>query len=384
MRVRPVLETGLVVWMAGAALYMANKWADPQQLWRDTDLLADVLLVAVHVPLLLRRRFPVGALAATSAAVTVYLAFGYYHSVTTFAIALAVYSLAAYRPRRISLSGAAAGAAIQIWGSRLAEPGFRVSGAAIATMLILIAWAFGDGMRQLAERGERLAQLSRQLRDQQEERAQVAVAREQRRIAREVHDVVAHHMSVISVQAGLGEYVLDSDPGTARAALRVISDTAHEALAEMRRLLSVLRLQAQDAGTDDAPYDATPGLARIEDLLERVRGAGARVDLVSTGPAVVLAPGVDLCVYRVIQESLTNVLRHAEPPVATVSLGWTEAQLTVRVTDEGAAVAPSDSPGYGLVGLRERARIYGGTLTAGPRPEGGFTVALTVPTREPL
>jgi signal transduction histidine kinase len=256
----------------------------------------------------------------------------------------------------------------------------RGFGFAIVTFLILVAWAFGDGMFRLAERGQQLAMLTERLRRDQQERAHQAVSQEQSRIARELHDVVAHHMSVISVQAGLGRYVLKSDPGTAHAALDVIEATAHEALSEMRRMLAVLRVSAEEV-----PLDSAPGLARLDDLIERVRVAGATVELSVRGTATVLPSGLDLCVYRVIQESLTNVLKHADPPVATVAVRWEPHEVAVTIADQGRSQqgeVDSEAVQHGLIGMRERARIYGGQLQAGHKPMGGFEVSLTLPIEE--
>jgi signal transduction histidine kinase len=184
-------------------------------------------------------------------------------------------------------------------------------------------------------------------------------------------------MSVISVQAGLARYVMGSDPDTASGALDTVLGTTAEALDEMRRMLALLR-------TDDGePYHPAPGLDRLDDLVERVRGAGVPVDLVVTGDRRPLAPGVDLCAYRVVQECLTNVLKHAGPASATVTLKYEPDRLVARVEDDGcrpAAAQPEQAGGHGLIGMRERARLYGGTLAAGRRAEGGYAVVLTLPT----
>jgi signal transduction histidine kinase len=249
--------------------------------------------------------------------------------------------------------------------------------AALAAISLLV-FAYFAAAVLVAARGRRRAELSLRRMHEQDERAGGAVAREQQRIAQELHDVVAHHMSVISVQASLGGYVIRSDPDTARTALEVIGKTARESLSEMRRLIALLRMSTT------APYTAAPSLGELADLIERVRSAGATIQLTSAGQARPLPPGLGLCAYRVIQESLTNVLKHADPPIATVALDWHPQKLIVTITDQGQNQAgPSGGTGYGLIGMRERARIYGGALTAGPGPEGGFEVSLTLPTEEP-
>ncbi|MBB5872706.1 signal transduction histidine kinase [Allocatelliglobosispora scoriae] len=391
MRWRRVVDVGLVAWMLLAAILQVAFHFYVGEHWIDIDTLGYVLIVAFNLPLLVRRRAPAVTLLMVCVISTIYLALGYYHSVVTFQLALGIFSVAMYKRRRTSiwLSMIAFGVLAFAQHRLPLEP--RLFGYAVVGLIAVIAWAYGDSTGRLADRGRQLSRLSEQLRREQQERAHRAVSQEQRRIARELHDVVAHHMSVISVQAGLGRYVLKTDPDTARAALEVIAGTAHEALSEMRRMLAVLRVAAEEPQSD-TPYDSAPGLSRLPELLERVRSAGATVDIEVHGTEVPLPSGLGLCVYRVIQESLTNVLKHADPPVATVALRWQPHELAVTVTDRGAPLAEvaADAVGgdnggvvrHGLIGMRERTRIYGGTLHAGERPGGGFQVALTLPLEE--
>ncbi|GAB3944544.1 hypothetical protein GCM10027614_34910 [Micromonospora vulcania] len=225
------------------------------------------------------------------------------------------------------------------------------------------------------------ARVAQQLEYEQEQRARRAVVEERVRIARELHDVVAHHMSVISVQAGLARYVLATDPQTARTALGTVLETSGEALDELRRLLSLLRLNVDGAGEESGSYAPAPGLDQLDELVQRVRAAGVRVEVTTTGTPRSLPPGADLCAYRVIQESLTNVLKHAPLAAATVALHYARDLLTARIRDDGTPGAPRSgtAEGHGLVGMRERAHLYGGTLTAGPQSTGGFEVVLTLP-----
>jgi signal transduction histidine kinase len=254
---------------------------------------------------------------------------------------------------------------------------------AFVTVMVAVAWVTGDRARRLAERGERLAVLTEQLRLEQGEKAQRAVMAERMKIARELHDVIAHHVSVISVQTGLAGYVFTSDPRTARAALETIAGSAHEAMAEMRRMLVVLREGTERAQEGAGDHNAAPGLGRLDQLARRVEAAGVSVDVRTTGAPFALPPGVDLCVYRVIQEALTNVMKHAPAASASVSVHFDEAAVRVRVADDGQEAIPvgttAGPAGHGLIGMRERAGIYGGTVTAGPGPQGGFEVALTLP-----
>jgi signal transduction histidine kinase len=380
MRWRRLLDIGLVSWMLLTAITLYANWDYSSGIWHKPNVLGYVLICAAHLPLLLRERHPVAVLFAVSVASTVYLIIGYYHSVITFAVALCIFSVAQHRPRRISAACCLVGWSVLLFAQHLVEPGMEVFGVAVVTFLVAVAWAFGDGMGRLAQRGAQLAELTEQLRREQQERAHQAVSQEQSRIARELHDVVAHHMSVISVQAGMGRYVMRSDPDTAHAALDVIEGTAREALSEMRRMLAVLRVSAEAA-----PLDSSPGLAGLNDLIDRVRVAGATVEVAVDGTAATLPSGLDLCVYRVIQESLTNVLKHADPPEARVEFRWAPHEVAVAISDKGRSQPTPPDPGavqHGLIGMRERARIYGGQLRAGPRPDSGFEVSLTLPIEE--
>jgi signal transduction histidine kinase len=252
--------------------------------------------------------------------------------------------------------------------------------AVVAAFALIIAWMTGYSVRQ-----RRLyAQLL------QHEAASSAVAEERLRIARELHDVVAHSMSVIAVQAGYGQYVIDASPADARDALGAIQATSRDALEEMRRMLGVLR--QQDAAPargrpHSAPLAPAPGLGDLERLIQRTRGAGVEVSLERSGRVRAVPAGVDLSAYRIIQEALTNVVKHAGGGArCTVSLGYGETVLEVRVADDGGRplvlagnVPVTAGTGHGLIGMRERAHLCGGEFNAGPLADGGFQVAATLP-----
>ncbi|MFD9393496.1 sensor histidine kinase [Streptomyces sp. NPDC060000] len=364
---------------------MLRNWPNSQGYWRQTDVWAYVLLALVYLPLAVRRRAPLTVLVSTAACTLCYFTLGYYHVVVVCGLGLAFYTVAALCPRRVVAKCAAGSLLVLLWGTRLAEPGIGPLSVVFVTVTVAVLWVTGDRSRRLAERGERLAVLSEQLRLEQEEKAQRAVMAERMSIARELHDVVAHHVSAISVQTGLAGYVFTSDPGTAREALKTIAGSAHEAMAEMRRMLVVLREGTERAqeeeGTGD--HNASPGLGRLDQLARRVEAAGVSVEVRITGAPFALPPGVGLCVYRVIQEALTNVMKHAPAANASVTVHYDEAAVRVRVVDDGQkpvlAGTTAGSAGHGLIGMRERAGIYGGTVTAGPGPQGGFEVELTVP-----
>jgi signal transduction histidine kinase len=205
-------------------------------------------------------------------------------------------------------------------------------------------------------------------------KARDAVAEERARIARELHDLVAHNVSVMVVQAGAERHALAPGHESTREALSSIERSGRQALAEARRLLGVLR-----QGDDHDGLEPQPGVARIGELVEQVRRAGLPVELAVEGEPVELPAGLDLCAYRVVQEGLTNALKHAGPARARVRLRYAPARLAVEVSDDGPGVTNGDGAGHGLLGMRERVSLYGGSLAAGPRPEGGFAVKAELP-----
>ncbi|MET9954082.1 sensor histidine kinase [Streptomyces sp. NPDC006339] len=356
--------------------------------WPPFDAHAYLLTALAGLPLALRRVAPVLVLVATCLAFAGYLAAGYQPSLNFWFPALALYGVAAQRPPRTTAAAAALTAAVVLYsGLTVPELGPLVPFVQAAAVPAVV-WLLGNNARRISRRNRQLAVLTARLREAQEERARRAVADEQRRIARELHDVVAHHMSVINVQAGMAGYVFDSAPDTARAALGTISETSQEGLGELRRILTLLRSEA-DSGPDPDGEPATwyapmPGLARLPDVAERVRAAGVPVDLRTVGVPRPLAPGTELCAYRVVQEALTNVIKHARPARAEVLVAYRPSELVVTVTDDGRPDHPDPAKlgvrsGHGLIGMRERARLYGGTVDAGPRAEGGFRVCLRLP-----
>ncbi|MGG8407993.1 sensor histidine kinase [Streptomyces sp. 12297] len=387
-----VADAVYAVGSLGISATMLRNWPDPNGYWRDTDVWAYVLLAAVYLPLAVRRRFPVAVLACVAACVFCYFTLSYYHPVAVCGLGLACYTVAAHRGRRTSVPVAVASWLVLLWGTRLAEPGIGALSVAFVTATAAVTWVTGDVSRRFAERGERLAALTRQLRLEQEAKTRRAVADECMRIARELHDVIAHHVSVISIQSGLADYVFTSDPDTSRTALRTINSSAREAVDEMRRMLAVLRQGVEHAdGHTDGPMGGPAGggdavvhgLARLEELAARVTSAGVPVLITGDRPPGGLPAGVDACVYRIVQEALTNVLKHAPGANATVALVPGDGTLRVRITDDGpgaGAPARRDVPGHGLIGMRERATIYGGVVRTGNRDSGGFEVDLTLPT----
>jgi signal transduction histidine kinase len=328
---------------------------------------AIVLAVLSVAPLALRQRLPVSTMLAIIAAIAVASLAGYTDLPSGgIGLLVAMFSVATLRTRQVAAAMFTASAGLLALVYWTARDDLVWSQIVQAELIVAGAWVLGEGTRRWARRSELLAA-----------KAERAVADERVRIARELHDILAHHMSVISLQAGLAEYVLDSDQPTARKAIGTVADTGREAMLEMRRLLDVLRVERDDQ-PDLSPQ---PGLAMLDELIARTRTAGPAVTVLVSGPSRPLPPGPDLCAYRMVQESLTNVLKHAGPAGAQVALEYGPRTLMIRVTNDGPPVR-AYSESHGIRGMRERAELYGGVLTAGPRPSGGFAVALRLPLEE--
>ncbi|MEU4471734.1 sensor histidine kinase [Micromonospora sp. NPDC023888] len=373
---RPLLVDGLLA-TATVAVGLALASQQPPAGIRPMDLPGYALTCLLGALLVARQRAPVAVLLVYCAVWAGYIDLGYWPVVNSPGMLLALYTVAARCRVRTALTAVVIAATVWVYAGHESLLVAVVQGVAWTGV---VAW-IGHGAGQLAASNKRLARVARQLEYEQEQRARRAVVEERVRIARELHDVVAHHMSVISVQAGLARYVLATDPPTARNALGTVLETSGEALDELRRLLSLLRLNVDDGGEESGSYAPAPGLDQLDELIQRVRAAGVRVETSTSGVVRALPPGIDLCAYRVVQEGLTNVLKHAPTAAATVALHYARDRLTARVRDDGGPGAgPSGvTEGHGLVGMRERAHLYGGTLTAGPHPEGGFEVVLTLP-----
>jgi signal transduction histidine kinase len=236
------------------------------------------------------------------------------------------------------------------------------------------AWLVGVLLNQRSVKMRELKAKAERLEHEREEQALAAVAEERARIARELHDVVGHSVSVMTVQASAVRRLLHEDQEKEREALLVVERTGREALAEMRRLVGVLRRP------EEAPAKAPqPSLEHLDRLVAQVRDAGLPVDLHVEGDALKLAPGVDLTAYRVIQEGLTNALKHARAKRADVVVRYGQEQVELVVADDGEGNGAGGGGGHGLVGMRERVQVYGGDLDAGPRPGGGYELRARIP-----
>ena len=278
------------------------------------------------------------------------------------AILIAMYTLGGQASGRVALAGLALGVVLVAAGVS-ASASANVTDYALGLVIVGVPWAVG---RVIRERG---AQITR-LETDQEERARRAVADERGRIARELHDVVAHSMGVMVVQAQAAERILAADPARSREALRQIQVTGREGLEEMHRLVGILR---ESSTTGIEPQGS---LRHLDTLLEQLGSAGLSVEASVQGDVTTLPPGVDLAAYRIVQEALTNTLKHAPGATARVHLECSQRELRIAVEDQGGSASNGSAAGSGngLIGMRERALLYGGELAAGPREGGGYAV----------
>jgi signal transduction histidine kinase len=353
-----------------------------------------LLALLVAVPVGLRRRDPVGAFLLALVGCVLIIATGGQISRGAFlALALVLFTVAATRTRTVAVVSLAASLVLLVVEGFILSAAGTGSGPATGVALILIiAWILGVSAQQ------RRAYTARM----REQVATAAVTEERLRIARELHDVVAHSMTVAAVQAGFGEYVFDTEPAQARAALGNIQHVTREALSDMQRLLGVLRQdgtgQTGAEAADGQPGEGqepglarplqlapAPGLADLERLVSTTAGAGVRVALTRTGAHRDIQAAIDQAAFRIVQEALTNVVKHSGASTCQVIVGYEPDSLTVEITDPGGAGTAgrgqhaADGTGHGILGMRERVTLCGGEFTAGPRPGHGFEVIAHFP-----
>jgi signal transduction histidine kinase len=387
IRGRPFLADALLA-TALTVLSIFSLWVNVTYVkvgFREPDVLGVLLSAASALPIAWRRRYPLTVLVLTGVATLLISGLNYAQSVSGVGLLIALYTVAAYTSRRRSLAGLLAALALLIVILSIDEFPTSTLDLTASVAIVFGAWAFGRsiGIRraytaELEKRAERLERA-------RESDMRAVVAEERNRVARELHDVVGHHISVMTVQAAAAQRTFDRDPQRAREAMAAVESTGREALTEMRRIVGVLRTGEQaDFGL--APL---PGVAEMDRLVEQVREAGLEVAVRFDGPRAPLSPGIDVTVYRIIQEALTNTLKHAGPTRAEVMLRYRPTELFVRVSDDGHGLAaalakPSvgngaHQTGHGLLGMRERVTLYGGRLYAGPRSGGGYEVVAHIP-----
>jgi signal transduction histidine kinase len=367
-----------------------------------------VLILLQTVPLAARRIAPVPVFVVTFGALLGQGLFAGDTFNSSIGALVALFTVAEREPQRVSIGAAIAGAA-GIAALIIGQVGLQagLSGLVQSLLSVFVVWLIGtwaqERRRYIGTVEERAARAERE----REQRAALAVAEERERIARELHDVVSHHVSVIVIQAGAALRALDRRPADARTALEAIDGSARAAMTEMRRMLGLLGPGTADRRSDadgktgttgvtgvtgDASLAPMPGLARLGELLEQVRATGQRVELAVEGAPVELDPGLDLTAYRIIQEALTNTLKHAPDGHVAVTIQYQPNTLVLEVVDDGgrgraadgtAGLAQGEAPGRGVIGMIERAALFGGSLEAG-RHGRGFRVAARLPIETPV
>jgi len=384
----PVL-TDAGVGVGVAVLLLAGSVAGGGPPWisnpRPLDAVAVGLVGVVAGALALRRRYPVPVLVVLNAVALAWSAGQYPGRLIPLAPLIACYTLAALRGWRWGLAGAVVTALSALVAVRVAFGVAEPAGTSFSAVLTAAtAGAAGTAVgyyRALLVATR--AQLAREAQTREEQARRRAVE-ERLRIARELHDVFGHTMATISVQAGVGIHLLKTRPAQAVAALRTIKQISDEGLNDVRTILGVLR--ADD--DQDQPRSPRGGLDQLDALLDPVRAAGVQPQLTVHGSARPLPAAVDLAAYRIIQEALTNVLRHARARTVQLDLGYEPSQVVIRIQDDGSAASPGQAGtngqgGHGISGMRERALALSGQFTAGPHPDGGFQVRCTLPTTSP-
>jgi signal transduction histidine kinase len=349
--------------------------------WGPASTAAYLLAAAMAVPYLVHRRWPLPALLVCLVALLLY-SLGHFAGYPGFPVFAMVFGLALHAGRRQALVGFVA-SMVALALALAVQPDTLVDRSSwVSSMLVLtVAWLAGENLRARRARWSNLEERALRLEAEREERARQAVDAERMRIARDLHDVVAHAMSVVAVQAGVAHHLIDSKPTMAKQALGTIETTSRAALVELRRMLGVLRQSGEPPGT----LAPAPGIADLSDLRSTFTQAGLRTVLDVEADLCLVPAGVQLSTYRIVQEALTNVLKHGGS-AAEVHVSSSESQVEISVTDPGRRHRlPGHVPegGHGLIGMRERVALFGGSLQAGPRPEGGFIVHATIPMMDP-
>lgn len=350
---------------------------------RPTDIGAYALAIVGMSVLTFRRRFPWATMIVSTIAVVAMSSIGYNEAGLPFGTAIAFYSLAAHARRRTrALAFAVLGLAFVILFLNADRSQFRAQDLIPNFVLFVAVWMTGETIRRRSDRLRFAEERAAFLEQDQANEARRAVSSERLRIAQELHDVVAHAMSVIAVQSGMGAHVIDSQPEAAKQALQAIESQSRSALEEMRRMLGVLREEG-DIGGSLVP---TPVAGDLEALIDNVRRSGVDVALrwETPTPDPPAPESVLLNRYRIVQEALTNVLKHAGPASVLVTISERPGLTTIEVCDDGRGVAQPSSAlslpgsGHGLIGMRERVALFGGTFTAGPRAGGGYSIHATL------
>jgi signal transduction histidine kinase len=347
--------------------------------FRRLDALGIALVLLQTVPLVWRRLYSVAVLAVTTGAMFLFFLLSYFPSFASLGFLVALYTVAGYRERRTSIpAGIASGIVVLMIlsiGQEPVEPDTIIA----ECLIVSAAWSLGDGLRIRSGRVVQLENRAQRLEREREAWVRQAVAQERRVIARELHDVVAHNVSVIVAQSGAAQRIWAKRPEEARGTLAAIEQAGRTALVEMRRLMGLLRTEADAPGV----RSPQPGLADLDGLVAHVREAGLPATVRVEGVPRRLPAGLDLSAFRIVQEALTNALKHAGPAHASVVVRYEDSRLRLTIDDDGVGGdrvgTAAAQPGYGHLGMRERVALFGGDLHVGARAGGGFRVEATLP-----
>lgn len=390
-RIEPwLLDASITVVLAVTAVVALFVYTDPSGIeFTEADALGVALVLVITAPLIVRRRFPVSAALVIAGGLLAFTVVDYAFPTAAAVLLIAVYTTANYASLSASLLVTAVQLAVSTAytvasANRHPEQSMDLPASImISALLILGAWGIGRAVRSRRLYTAELEDRARRLERANDVEVRAAIAEERSRIARELHDVVAHHVSVMTVQAAGARRSLHRDVERTAVALQAIEDVGRAALAEMRRVVGVLRTpDGDDRGAEPATLAPQPGLGDLALLAEQMRDAGLPVRIQVEGEAGPVPVGVDLAAFRVIQEALTNTIKHAGPSTATVHVQYLPAEVHVEICDDGhglAAALEGRRPGHGLLGMRERVALYGGTLAAGPRRGGGYEVRAKIP-----
>ena len=388
--VNPLIVDGafaLLLFVLGVATAFGQDIYDDQGVikegFREPNAWVILTALVICAPVVVRRRWPLAALVVSSLGVLVHIVADLPEGTLPTAVLLLTYTVGAWCSTRRGLAGLAVVSMVVVILGFSDAPGLDAVGVLGVIVQFAAVWAIGVALRSRRAATDARVREADERAEAERQAAARVLAEERLRIAQELHDVVAHSMSVIAVQAGVGAHVLDERPEQARAALEAISATSRGTLTELRRLLGVLR--DSDGVRSHAP---APGLSDLPHLVDDVRTAGVPATLRFEGHPGPVQAGVELSAYRIVQEALTNVIKHAGKPTRVdVTVRYSPYALTVEVVDDGRGVAAQsrngdpapDGSGHGVIGMRERVDVWGGELTVGPAPGGGYRVRAQLP-----
>ena len=347
------------------------------QPWTDRSYAAAALVVIHNLCLMLRRVRPVEVVIVQIVTGLGVAALSFPVEVLGLGILVGTYTVASLRGPQLSLVVLGAIELAVLVAQQISGQDPQAATQIGNALVLAAAWLLGNSTYSRRTYADELERRNDELRRARDELARAAVSEERLRIARELHDVVAHSLSMIAVQSGVGAHVIDERPDEAKKSLQTIENASKSALAEIRRLLGIVR-----KSNGDNALDPTPRLKDVGAIVEHISEAGPEVDLQVHGDISTLPLGADLAAYRIVQEALTNIVKHANSARARVVINRSPTEVRVEVVDDGNGMSPS-SGGHGLIGMRERVEMFGGDFEAGPLPEGGFRVDARIPVEGP-